>query len=130
MSEAFCTEMIREFVMPNEKVLDPFMGLATTGIVCNKLHHDFVGIEIYKKYFDLAKKRMDQATAQIDVFDLMKQEGKETMNDLYELLKQKLNCMRDESSQLVIFSFEEVSQLYQFVCFMKQVKELVNWGDD
>ena len=71
MSEAFCTEMIREFVMPNEKVLDPFMGLATTGVVCNKLHHDFIGIEIYKKYFDLAKKRMDQATAQIDMFDLM-----------------------------------------------------------
>lgn len=52
------------------------------------------------------------------------------MNELYELLKQKLNCMRDESSQLVIFSFEEVSQLYQFVCFMKQVKELVNWGEE
>lgn len=71
MSEAFCTEMIREFVMPDEKVLDPFMGLATTGVVCNKLHHDFVGIEIHKAYFDLAKKRMDQATAQIDMFDLM-----------------------------------------------------------
>ena len=52
------------------------------------------------------------------------------MNDLYELLKQKLNRMRDESSQLVIFSFEEVSQMFQFICFMKQVKELVNWGDD
>lgn len=51
------------------------------------------------------------------------------MNDLYELLKQKLNRMREESSQLVIFSFEEVSQLYQFICFMKQVKELVNWGE-
>ena len=71
MSEAFCTEVIREFVMPDEKVLDPFMGLATTGIVCNKLHHDFVGIEIHKPYYDLAKKRMDQATAQIDMFDLM-----------------------------------------------------------
>ena len=52
------------------------------------------------------------------------------MNELYELLVQKLNRMRDESSQLVIFSFDEVSRLFQFVCFMKQVKELVNWGEN
>ena len=51
------------------------------------------------------------------------------MNELYELLKQKLNSMRNEQSQLVVFSFEEVSQLFQFVCFMKQVKEIVNWGE-
>ena len=71
MSEPFCTEIIREFVMDGESVLDPFMGLATTGIVCNKLHHDFTGIEIHKPYFDLAKKRMEQATSQIDIFDLL-----------------------------------------------------------
>ena len=55
--------------------------------------------------------------------------GVNTMNELYELLKQTLNHMRNEQNQLIVFSFEEVSQLYQFVCFMKQVKELVNWGD-
>ena len=71
MSEPFCTEIIREFVMPDESVLDPFMGLATTGVVCNKLHHDFTGIEIHKPYYDLAKKRMEQATAQIDLFDVL-----------------------------------------------------------
>lgn len=71
MSEPFCTEIIREFVMDGESVLDPFMGLATTGVVCNKLHHDFTGIEIHKPYFDLAKKRMEQATSQIDLFDVL-----------------------------------------------------------
>jgi len=71
MSEPFCTEVIREFVKPDETVLDPFMGLATTGVVCNKLRHDFIGIELYKPYYDLAKKRMENATAQIDIFDLM-----------------------------------------------------------
>lgn len=71
MSEAFCTEFIREFVMPNETVLDPFMGLATTGVVCNKLKHSFVGIELYKPYFDLAEERMKKVTAQMDIFDLL-----------------------------------------------------------
>ena len=71
MSESFCTEIIREFVKPKEKVLDPFMGLATTGIVCNKLNHDFVGIEIHKPYFEKAKERMELANAQVNVFDLL-----------------------------------------------------------
>ena len=71
MSEPFCTEVIKEFVKPEETVLDPFMGLATTGVVCNKLKHDFTGIEIYKPYYDLAEERMKRVTAQIDVFDIL-----------------------------------------------------------
>lgn len=52
------------------------------------------------------------------------------MNELYELLKQKLESMRLGKVDHVMFNFNEVSQMYQFICFMKQVKELVNWGDD
>ena len=51
------------------------------------------------------------------------------MNELYELLKQKLETMRKEKEGYVEFDYNEVSQLFQFVCFMKQVKELVNWGE-
>ena len=69
MSEPFCSEMIGEFTKEGEKVLDPFMGLATTGIVCSKLQRDFVGIEIYKKYFDIAESRMKNATSQINIYD-------------------------------------------------------------
>ena len=51
------------------------------------------------------------------------------MNELYELLKQKLDTMRDRGDTHIQFGYEEVSQLFQFICFMKQVKELVNWGE-
>ena len=44
MSERFCDEIIREFTQPNDVILDPFMGLATTGISCNKLNRNFIGI--------------------------------------------------------------------------------------
>lgn len=71
MSEPFCTEIIREFTKQHEIVLDPFMGLATTGVVCNKLQRDFVGIEIHKAYYDLASERMKNATSQINIFDLL-----------------------------------------------------------
>ena len=52
------------------------------------------------------------------------------MNELYEMLNRKLNAMRIQGESQVKFDFSEVSQLYQFVCFMKQVKELVNWGEE
>lgn len=52
------------------------------------------------------------------------------MNELYDLLKNKLFEMRIEKSDEVKFNYEEVSSLFQFVCFMKQVRELVNWGEE
>lgn len=42
----------------NDLVLDPFMGSGTTGVCCKKLNRKFLGIEIYKKYFELAKERI------------------------------------------------------------------------
>ena len=70
MSETFCNEIIKEFTLEGDTVLDPFMGLATTGICCNKQNRNFIGIEIYKPYFDIAQERMKDETAQITMFDL------------------------------------------------------------
>lgn len=42
--------------------LDPFMGSGTTGVACVKLGRKFIGIEIEPKYFDIACKRIEQAT--------------------------------------------------------------------
>jgi site-specific DNA-methyltransferase (adenine-specific) len=41
-------------------VIDPFMGSGTTGVACKELGRNFIGIEIEKKYFDIAKRRIDQ----------------------------------------------------------------------
>ena len=51
------------------------------------------------------------------------------MEELYNLLKDKLQSMRDDLDDEVKFNYLEVAKMYQFVCFMKQVKELVNWGE-
>jgi site-specific DNA-methyltransferase (adenine-specific) len=43
----------------NDIVLDPFCGSGTTGVACGCLRNRFfIGIEIEKKYCDLAKKRL------------------------------------------------------------------------
>lgn len=71
MSEGFCNEIIREFTLPTDTILDPFMGLATTGICCAKQNRNFIGIEIYKPYFDIAKQRMEEETSQMNIFDFI-----------------------------------------------------------
>jgi site-specific DNA-methyltransferase (adenine-specific) len=40
-------------------IFDPFMGSGTTGVACKLLRRNFVGCEISKQYFDLAKRRID-----------------------------------------------------------------------
>ena len=37
------------------------MGSGTTGIACKSLNRKFIGIEISKEYFDIAKKRIEKA---------------------------------------------------------------------
>jgi site-specific DNA-methyltransferase (adenine-specific) len=39
-------------------VLDPFMGSGTTGIACLRTGRKFIGIEIDKEYFEIAKRRI------------------------------------------------------------------------
>lgn len=72
MNQDFSDEIIREFTKPKETVLDPFCGLATTGISCCKYGRNFKGIEIHKPYFDIAQKRMNMENSQMNIFDFMK----------------------------------------------------------
>ena len=45
----------------NDLVLDCFMGSGTTGVACSKLNRRFIGIELDKKYFDIATNRIADA---------------------------------------------------------------------
>ena len=36
------------------------MGSGTTGVVCNQLNRDFIGIELVKDYFDYSKERIEK----------------------------------------------------------------------
>ena len=71
MNEDFSDEIIREFTLDTDTVLDPFMGLGTTGISCCKMGRDFVGIEIHEPYYDIAKRRLENENAQTSIFDFM-----------------------------------------------------------
>lgn len=51
-----------------ESILDPFMGSGTTGVACANLGRKFIGIEIERKYFDIACERIEMAYAQGRLF--------------------------------------------------------------
>jgi site-specific DNA-methyltransferase (adenine-specific)/site-specific DNA-methyltransferase (cytosine-N4-specific) len=43
---------------PGDRVLDPFFGSGTVGVVCRRLGRGFLGIELNAKYVALAKQRL------------------------------------------------------------------------
>lgn len=64
--------LVEKFVGAHAKagqlVLDPFMGSGTTGVACANLGRKFIGIEIERKYFDIACERIDAAYRQQRLF--------------------------------------------------------------
>lgn len=56
-SESGMYDLMRRFLKPKDKVLDPFMGGGTTGIICKSLKCDFIGIEKDKEILEIANAR-------------------------------------------------------------------------
>jgi DNA modification methylase len=57
-----------DFLPKAQTILDPFMGSGTTGVACANLGRKFIGIEIERKYFDIACERIDAAYRQQRLF--------------------------------------------------------------
>ena len=49
-------------------ILDPFMGSGTTLVACQRLGSNGTGIEIDPEYFEIACRRVEEATQQPDLF--------------------------------------------------------------
>lgn len=53
--------LVETFTNEGDSVLDFTMGSGTTGVACKKLHRNFIGIELDTKYFEIGKKRIENA---------------------------------------------------------------------
>ena len=51
-----------------QTILDPYMGSGTTGCACITSDRKFTGIEISENYFDIARRRIEQAFKQPRLF--------------------------------------------------------------
>ena len=53
--------LIKEYSKEGNTILDCFMGSGTTGVACVNTNRNFIGIELDEGYFNIAKKRIEEA---------------------------------------------------------------------
>jgi site-specific DNA-methyltransferase (adenine-specific) len=53
--------LIKTFTKEGQVVLDMFMGSGTTGVACKNLNRSFIGIELTKEYFEIARNRIGES---------------------------------------------------------------------
>jgi DNA modification methylase len=53
-------DIIKIHTNPGDLIIDPFMGSGTTGVACKKLKRSYIGIELSKEYFAIAKERISE----------------------------------------------------------------------
>jgi site-specific DNA-methyltransferase (adenine-specific) len=56
-------KILGQFTDEGEMIADPFMGSGTTAVACLNTGRKFIGIELDKKYFDIAVNRIEKAIA-------------------------------------------------------------------
>jgi DNA modification methylase len=56
---ALMEHLVSLFAPEGSTVLDPFMGSGTTGIACNRLNRNFIGIDLDPHYVELTKRRIE-----------------------------------------------------------------------
>jgi site-specific DNA-methyltransferase (adenine-specific) len=52
----------------NDIVMDPFMGVGSTGIACVNTNRNFIGVELDENYFNIAKERIENNINQPTLF--------------------------------------------------------------
>ncbi len=60
--------LILTYTKENDLILDNTMGSGTTGVACVNTKRNFIGIELDENYFNIAKKRIDDAKNDLKLF--------------------------------------------------------------
>ena len=67
--------LLGKYAKPGDTILDTHVGSASSLIACYNTNHKYVGFEIDKTYYDAAKKRLDAATSQTNIFQFLTDKG-------------------------------------------------------
>jgi len=58
--------LIKTYTNEEEVVFDGFMGSGTTGVACQNLNRNFIGIELDETYFNIAKERIEKGGESVE----------------------------------------------------------------
>ena len=56
--------LIKTYSNDGDIVLDFTMGSGSTGVACQELNRDFIGIELDENYYNIAKQRINEVNEQ------------------------------------------------------------------
>lgn len=63
-------DLIMELSEENGIILDTFIGSGTTAIACINTKRNYIGFELDKNYYDIANKRIEEHTKQIELSEV------------------------------------------------------------
>lgn len=63
--------ILQRYANPGDTILDTHVGSASSLIACHNTNHRFVGFELSKEYYGLAKDRYESETSQMRLTDLI-----------------------------------------------------------
>jgi site-specific DNA-methyltransferase (adenine-specific) len=61
--------LLQHFAKDGDIILDTHVGSASSLIACHETGHKYVGFEISQAYYAKALKRLQEAEAQLNIFD-------------------------------------------------------------
>lgn len=63
--------ILNRYAKEGDTILDTHVGSASSLIACHNTNHKYVGFEIDQDYYVKAKQRLDQETAQMNIFSFI-----------------------------------------------------------
>lgn len=63
--------ILGRYAKDGEIILDTHVGSASSLIACRNTNHKFVGFELDEYYYKLSKKRLEEETAQMNIYDFL-----------------------------------------------------------
>lgn len=65
MAKSLSDEVIKEFTIEGDIVLDPFFGMGTTGVSCVEQGRHYIGFELCEEYCNAAQERIENAIKEL-----------------------------------------------------------------
>ena len=82
-SPTMIEDFVKFFTKENQIVIDPFVGIGTTLVACDRLKRKGIGIDLNKKYVDISKARTNQLVINgnsLEIDHLLKSHGIKKIN--------------------------------------------------
>lgn len=127
---AILRKMIEIASNENDIVFDPFMGVGSTGVAALGLNRRFIGVELDESYFEAAKKRIEIALSQGDLFSKPTTSIQKQIQENVYMTGEELEIPISPMHELNLFFRNEESKethLEVYDCITSGLSPIIKW---